>query len=309
MLTELSSYLDAFISAADEGSFSAAARRMGLTPAAVSKSVGQLEARVGVRLFQRSTRRLALTSDGERLYAQVRLPWGEIGDALTDLRQGAGKPAGTLKVSLAYTLGREYFVPMMAEFVRRYPDVVPDLHFDNRQVDLIADGFDVAIGGGIELTNALIARELARLRIVLVASPAYLQQYPAPTHPSELTRHRGLLRRLLSSGRLAPWALKNDAGEEVVAGVRPVMVLDDPEAIARAAASGMGIAFLPLPHVLPFLQRGELVRVLPDWSAYALPLSIYYTSRKLVPAKVKVFVEYIVEAFRASGHPLLFQQG
>lgn len=308
MLTELSSYLDAFIAAADEGSFSAAARRLGLTPAAVSKSVGRLEVRLGVRLFQRSTRNLALTTDGERLYAQVRLPWGEIGDALTDLRQGAGKPAGTLKVSLAHTMGREYFVPMMDKFVRRFPDVVPDLHFDNRQVDLIAEGYDVAIGGGIELTDVLIARELARLRIVLVASPVYLEAHPAPAHPAELARHRGLLRRSLGSGRLVPWTLKNASGQELVASVRPAMVLDDPEAIARAAASAMGIAMVPLPHALPLLERGELVRVLPEWYADALPLSIYYSSRKLVPAKVKVFVEYIVEEFRASGHAARFRQ-
>jgi DNA-binding transcriptional LysR family regulator len=309
MLTELSSYLDTFIAAADEGSFSAAARRLGLTPAAVSKSVGQLETRLGVRLFQRSTRSLALTTDGERLYGQVRLPWSEIGDALTDLRQGAGKPAGTLKVSLAHTVGREYFVPMMGEFVRRYPDVVPDLYFDNRQVDLIAEGFDVAIGGGIELTDALVARQLATLRIVLVASPAYLQAYPAPAEPLELARHRGLLRRQLSSGRLAPWTLKNEAGQEVLASIRPVLVADDPEALARAASDGMGIAMLPLAHVLPLLERGALVRVLPGWYADALPLSIYYSSRKLVPAKVRVFVDYILEQFRASGHAARFRQG
>ena len=306
MLTELRSYLDAFVAAADEGSFSAAARRLGLTPAAVSKSVAQFEVRLGVRLFQRSTRRLALTTDGERLYGQVRLPWSEIGDALTELRQGAGKPAGTLKVALAHTVGREYFVPMMDEFVRRYPDVLPDLYFDNRQVDLIAEGFDVAIGGGIELTDALISRELARLRIVLVASPAYLKAQPAPAQPQDLARHRGLMRRSLSSGRLVPWAMKNKAGDEVVASVRPVMVLDDPEAIARAAASGMGIAMLPLPHALPLLDRGDLVRVLPQWSAEALPLSIYYTSRKLLPAKLRVFVDYVVEEFRARGHAARF---
>jgi DNA-binding transcriptional LysR family regulator len=309
MSTELRSHLDAFIAAADDVSFSAAARRLGLTPAAVSKSVAQFEARLGVRLFQRSTRRLALTTDGERLYGQVRLPWAEIGDALTDLRQGAGKPAGTLKVALAYTVGREYFVPMMESFVRRYPDVVPDLHFDNRQVDLVAEGFDVAIGGGIELTDALIARELARLRIVLVASPDYLAAHPAPTHPSELARHRGLLRRSLSSGRLLPWALKSREGEEVVASVRPVMVLDDPEALARAAANGMGIAMLPRPHALPLLERGELVRVLPDWSADSRPLSIYYTSRKLLPAKVRVFVDHVIEEFRARGHGERFAAG
>lgn len=307
MFTELSSYLDAFIAAADEGSFSAAARRLGLTPAAVSKSVNRLELRLGVRLFQRSTRSLALTTDGERLYGQVRLPWSEIGDALTDLSQGAGKPAGTLKVALAHTVGRTYFVPLLDEFTRRYPDVVPDLYFDNRQVDLVADGFDVAIGGGIELTDALIARELATMHIVLVASPAYLTAHAAPSQPQELTRHRGLLRRSLSTGRLVPWTLKHSGGQEVVASVRPVAVMDDPEALASAAASGMGIAMLPLAHVLPLLDSGALVRVLPGWYAETRPLSIYYSSRKLVPAKVRVFVDYVVEQFRASGHAARFR--
>ena len=155
-------------------------------------------------------------------------------------RAAASRPFKTvaaLKVALAHMVGREYFVPMLDEFVRRYPDVVPDLHFDNRQVDLIAEGFDVAIGGGIELTDALIARELARLRIVLVAAPAYLKAHPAPSHPLDLVRHRGLLRRSLATGRLVPWTLKNTTGEELVAGVRPVMVLDDPEALARADRS------------------------------------------------------------------------
>lgn len=301
MLTELRSHLDAFITSADEGSFSAAARLLGLTPAAISKSVGQLETRLGVRLFQRSTRHLALTTDGERLYAQVRLPWSEINDALTDLRQGAGKPAGTLKLALAHTVGREYIVPLLGEFVRRYPDVVPDLHFDNRQVDIVAEGFDVAIGGGIELTDALIARELAHLRIVLVASPAYLKTHRTPEHPQDLARHHGLLRRSLATGRLMPWALKNKEGQELVASVRPAIVMDDPEAMARAAATGMGVALLPLPHALPLLDSGALVRVLPDWYAESRPLSIYYTSRKLVPAKVRVFVDYIVREFAASG--------
>eukprot|EP01035_Chromulina_nebulosa_P004252 gene4252-5797_t len=143
MSTELRSHLDAFIATAGLGSFSAAARQLGLTPAAVSKSVAQMELRLGVRLFLRSTRSLALTTDGERLYSQVRLPWAEIGEALTDLSRGAGKPSGTLKVALAHMVGREYFLPLLAAFVQRYPDVVPDLHFDNRQVDLVAEGFDV----------------------------------------------------------------------------------------------------------------------------------------------------------------------
>ncbi|HJV03104.1 MAG TPA: LysR family transcriptional regulator [Burkholderiaceae bacterium] len=308
MSTELASHLDAFVMSADEGSFSAAARRLGHTPAAVSKSVALLEHRLGVRLFQRSTRSLALTTDGERLYAQVRLPWREIGDALSALHQGAGKPAGTLKVAMAHTMGRAYLLPLLPDFVEHYPDVVLDLRFDNRQVDLVAEGFDVGIGGGIELTEGLVARELARVHIVLAASPAYLRRHPAPADPAGLARHGGLLRRSLESGRVRPWTLRNDAGQEVVASVRPVAIMDDPEALAKAAACGMGIAMLPLPHALPLFNSGALLRVLPDWYAEALPLSIYYSSRKLVPAKVRVFVDHVLEQFRASGHAARFRK-
>lgn len=301
MQTDLAPHLDCFVAAADEASFSAAARRLGLTPAAVSKSVARLEAGVGVRLFQRSTRSLSLTAEGERLYRQIRLPWTEIADALADLRQDAGKPAGTLKIAMAPAVGRMYFVPLLEGFLERYPDVVPDLHFDNRQVDLIGEGFDVAIGGGVELTDALVARELAQASSVLVAAPGYLRRFTAPEEPEQLARHRGLLRRALGSGRLMPWTLKSDAGREVVANVRPVAVLDDPEAIARAAAVGLGIAMLPMPHALPLLETGELLRVLPGWHGLNRPLAIYYSSRKLLPAKVRVFVEYVVEAFRTGG--------
>lgn len=301
MQTDLAPHLDCFVVAADEASFSAAARRLGLTPAAVSKSVARLEAGVGVRLFQRSTRSLSLTAEGERLYRQIRLPWTEIADALADLRQDAGKPAGTLKIAMAPAVGRMYFVPLLEGFLERYPDVVPDLHFDNRQVDLIGEGFDVAIGGGVELTDALVARELAQASSVLVAAPGYLRRFTAPEEPEQLSRHRGLLRRALGSGRLMPWTLKSDAGREVVANVRPVAVLDDPEAIARAAAIGLGIAMLPMPHALPLLETGELLRVLPGWHGLNRPLAIYYSSRKLLPAKVRVFVEYVVEAFRTGG--------
>jgi DNA-binding transcriptional LysR family regulator len=306
MHTELRIHIDAFVASAEEASFSAGARKLGLTPAAVSKSVARLEAGLGVRLFQRSTRSLSLTADGARLYRDVRLPWTEISEALAGLRQGAGKPAGTLKVSMALAVGCNYFVPLLGEFLQRYPDIVPDLHFENRQVDLIAEGFDVAIGGGLDLTEGLIARELARVGLVLAASPAYLERHTMPESPASLARHQGLLRRSLSTGRLIPWSLKNDAGREVVAGIRPVAVFDDPEAIARAAVCGMGIAMLPLPHAAPLLGSGELQRVLPDWYAQTRPLSIYYSSRKLVPAKTRAFVDYIVEAFRSSGNAKRF---
>lgn len=308
MQTDLTIHLDAFVAAADGASFSAAARRLGLTPAAVSKSVARLEAGLGVRLFQRSTRSLSLTEDGERLYRQVRLPWAEIGDALAESRGGAGKPAGALKISLAPTVGRNYIVPLLDDFLRRYPDIQPDLRFDNRQVDLVREGFDVAVGGGMELTEGLVARELARVRIVPVAAPGYLARHPAPAEPAQLAQHAGLLRRHIMSGRLTPWVLGNGTGEEVVATVRPVAVFDDPEALAHAAACGLGVAMLPMPHALPLLESGALVRLLPGWYAAAKPLCIYYASRKLLPAKVRVFVDHVVAEAEARGYARRFQE-
>jgi DNA-binding transcriptional LysR family regulator len=125
--------------------------------------------------------------------------------------------------------------------------------------------------------------------------------------PADLSRHRGLLRRSLASGRLVPWILKNQDGGEVVANVRPVAVLDDPEALARAVACGLGIAMLPLPHALPLLRSGEIVRILPAWHADTRPLSIYYSSRKLLPAKVRVFVDHIVAEARERAYGEIFR--
>ena len=165
------SHLESFVQSAEAGSFSAGARRLGLTPAAVSKNVARLEASLGVRLFQRSTRRLTLTETGEGFLRQVSGGLALVQDALASVATVGGQPAGTLKVSMGQAFGRAYVVPLLGEFLARYPAIVPDWHFDNRQVDLIGEGFDAAIGGGIELAPGLVARELARVHVVAVASP------------------------------------------------------------------------------------------------------------------------------------------
>jgi len=295
------SHLDSFIHSAEAGSFSAAARRLGLSPAGVSKNVARLEASLGVRLFQRSTRKLSLTEEGEQFLREVGPAWHRIGEAIDLVRQGAGHPSGPLKVALAPAVGRMHFVPLLEAFHRDYPGIVPDLHFENRQVDLIAEGFDVAIGGGVELTQGLVARELARVQLLVAAAPSYLARHPAPAHPDELAGHDGIARRSIRSGRLQSWTLRTADGQEAAAEFRPVAVFDDPEAMARGAASGLGVAVLPAPHARPLLDSGELVRILPDWYADAGPLFLYYSSRKLLPAKTRVFVEFVAARFRELG--------
>lgn len=292
------SHLDAFVRAADASSFSAAARQLGLTPAAVSKNVARLEASLGVRLFQRSTRKLTLTEGGERLLEEVRGALTTLDDATRSVAEQDRQPAGTLKVSMGQAFGRTYVVPLLGGFLQRYPLVVPDWHFDNRQIDLIGEGFDAAIGGGIELTPGVVARELARVHIVATASPAYMAGKALPKHPSDLAGLNGIVRRSSPTGRVRTWVMRNAKGVEVAADMPPRVIFSDPEAMCQAALMGLGVALLPMPFALPWLKSGGLVRVLPGWWAEMGPLSLYYPSKKQLPARTRVFVDYVVAQFR-----------
>src|SRR5215831_14909504 len=149
-------HLVCFVQTAEHGSFSAAARVLGLTPAGVSKNIGRLESDLGVRLFHRSTRRLALTESGERFLQQVESPLASLQSALSGARHRDEAPAGTLKVSMGQGFGRRFLVPLLDEFLRLYPAILPDWHFDNRQVDVVGEGFDAAIGGGFELASGVV---------------------------------------------------------------------------------------------------------------------------------------------------------
>lgn len=300
-MPESISHLVSFIYSAEEGGFSAAARRLGMSPAAVSKNVARLEQHLGVRLFQRTTRQLRLTAEGERYLEEVAAPWKRIEEASLNTRQGAGQPGGTLKIAMAPLVGRTYFVPMLDAFLQRYPAIVPDLHVANRQVDLIGEGFDVAIGGGVDLNEGMVARELTLVHSIATASPAYLARRGRPAHPDELTLHDGIARRAVGSGRVLGWTLRTAAGLQAPVELRTVAVCDDPEAMAQAALAGLGIAVLPLPHAQAFLRSGELVDVLPGWYVQGRALTLYYASRRLLPAKTRVFIDFVVERFETLG--------
>src|SRR6185369_2351763 len=167
--------LESFVRSAESGSFSAAARRLALTPAAVSRNVAMLERNLGVRLFQRTTRKLTLTEVGERFLLAMQNHLEGLQGAIADAGTDRGEPAGVLKVSMGLTFGVDYILPMLPAFLARHSNIRPDWRFESRQVDLIAEGYDAAIGGGIELAPGLVTRALAPLHIIAVASPAYLK--------------------------------------------------------------------------------------------------------------------------------------
>lgn len=292
-------HLVSFVQTAEHGSFSAAARVLGLTPAGISKNVARLESDLGVRLFHRSTRRLALTESGERFLQQVDGPLTSLQGAMSGVRQRDEAPSGTLKVSMGQAFGRHFLVPLLDDFLARCPAVLPDWHFDNRQVDIVGEGFDAAIGGGFELTSGVVARELAPVHIVAVASPTYMTGRQFPHDPEDLASLDGIMRRSSPTGRVRPWTLRAKRGTEQTVPCRPRLIFSDPEAIAQAACMGLGVALLPMPFAFAPIARGELVRLLPGWYSDAGPLSLYYPSRRMVPAKTRAFVDFVMERFRA----------
>jgi DNA-binding transcriptional LysR family regulator len=290
--------LESFVRSAETGSFSAAARLLALTPAAVSRNVAMLERNLGVRLFQRSTRKLSLTEAGERLLASIGGNLQALQSAISAVSSDRSEPAGVLKVSLAPTFGIGHVLPLLPGFLALYPLIRPEWHFENRQVDLIAEGYDAAIGGAFELTPGVISRTLAAADIVAVASPAYMAGRALPDSPEHLHRFDGIVMRGSRTGRIRQWVMQDGAGNEAQANISENIVLNDPAAMREAAILGLGVTLLVLPDVAANIERGELVRLLPDWYANAGPISLYYPSRTLMPAKTRVFIDFVVEAFQ-----------
>ncbi|WP_105419906.1 LysR family transcriptional regulator [Neorhizobium sp. T25_27] len=290
--------LESFVRSAELGGFSAAARRLALTPAAVSRNVAMLERNLGTRLFQRSTRRLTLTEAGERFLSEIRDHVEALQTAIADVSSEGAEPAGVLKVSMSPHFGTGYILPLLPEFMARYPLIRPDWAFENRQVDLIGEGYDAAIGGGFELTPGAVARVLAPAHIVLVVSPAYMRDRPMPAHPADLANLDGIHMRSSNTGRIRQWVMRNAGGDEVPVALREKMVLNDPAAIAHAASLGLGVAMIAMPDALSYMENGTLVRLLPDWYADIGPISIYYASKTLLPAKTRVFIDFVIEHFR-----------
>jgi DNA-binding transcriptional LysR family regulator len=289
--------LESFVRSAQARNFSAAARRLGLTPAAVSRNVAMLERNTGQRLFHRSTRQLTLTEAGERFLLEVESHLDGVQAAIAGMTQQRGEPAGVLKLSVALSFGMDYILPLLPRFLARYPGIRPDWQFDNRQVDLVAEGFDAAIGGGFELAPGMVARALAPAHIVAVASPAYLEGRKAPSDPSSLAALEGIVMRSARSGRVRQWTLRNAAGAEMAAALPERIVVSDPAAMCRAAQLGLGVALVSTVDALPHLESGTLVRLLPKWYADAGSISLYYASRSLMPAKTRAFVDFVTESF------------
>jgi DNA-binding transcriptional LysR family regulator len=280
------------VQAADSGSFTAAAKVLDLTPAAVSKNVAALEALLQVRLFNRTTRQLSLTEEGKAFIAQTREGLGALEAASLAATQGL-KAQGLVRMNCAVGFGRRYVLPLLPAFYAQHPDVRVELSLNDQTVDLVKDGFDVGIRGGSLPPEGMVARKICALESVLVATPHYIAARGTPKHYSELADH-DLLRVKFLSGRMGPWLFK-DKGNVVAFEGEAKLMISDPEVILDAALLHMGIARMGRHHAFEALQRGDLVEVLPRQHVSGdASMAMFYPHRAGLAPRVRVLVDFLL---------------
>jgi len=261
-----------------------------------SQRLKRLERDLGVRLLHRTTRRLHPTPEGAELAAQGRALVEDL-EALTGgLRQGAGEISGTLRVTMPSSFGRQYVSPLLPAFLERHPKVRLSVNLSDQLVDLVGSGFDLGVRVGTLGDSALVARQLAVNRRVLCASPDYLRRHGAPRTPTDLARHE-CLRLVGRQGRQDVWRFSDGQGGEVVQRVDGRFESNEGESLRDAALAGLGIAVHSIWHVHEELCSGRLQVVLPDYPLAATGIHAVMPQRRLVPPRVRAFVEFLAEAF------------
>lgn len=284
--------MNVFVAAVDAGNFSAAARLLGLSPSAVSKQIGRLESRLGARLLNRSTRRISLTDVGREFYDRSRSILADIDDAERAVASASDQPRGRLRITASISFGQRQIVPMVPEFVSRFPDVRVDVMFSDRVIDMVDEGIDVAVRVSAPVDSALIARQLVPDRRVVCASPEYLRRHGTPQTPEDLAAHNALIYSTVYSDT---WRFDGPSGPAAVR-VSSNFAANSGEAIRDLALGGLGIARLATFLVGPDIKAGRLVEVLPDWrDPQENIIHAVYPSRRLVPPSTRAFVDFLVE--------------
>lgn len=280
--------LNAFVQAAETGSFIAAGRKIGLTGSAVGKGVARLEQRLGVRLFHRDTRNMTLTEEGRLFLGRCRRIFEEVEAAEMELTKTAVVPSGRLRISLP--LGGMFLMSIIGDFIEAYPAMVLDLDFSDRLVDVIEEGFDVVVRTGASTDSGLIRRSFGRFTGRLVASPAYLARTGTPTTPADLLNHACLRQRSPGTGKLHDWAVR-----DAPAGLPETMSANTIAPLIELSLRGGGITFLPPFAVDERIDDGSLVPLLADYVFQSGELAaLWPTSRQLSP-RIRAFVDFMAE--------------
>lgn len=284
--------LQVFLAIIDTGSLVGASQKLRRSPSAVTRSLAALEQRVGVRLFERSTRRLAATNEGQRLVTHARRLLAAYESAVCE--NLAAPPQGLLRITAPMVFGRKYMTPVVTRFLMCHPEIQVDLVLSDRNADLIDNGIDVALRIGALEDSALVARRLGAVRRVTVASPAYLQRCGEPSTPEELSQHELILGTMLRG--LAEWRYRTAAREHIVR-FTPRLQVNDVEGVLSAAREGFGIARALSYQAAADLRNNSLARLLVDYEPEPIPVHLVFPSARHMAPRVRAFVDFAMEEF------------
>jgi DNA-binding transcriptional LysR family regulator len=289
--------LDAAAAVARHGNFRAAAADLGISRTALSNAVAGLEGRLGVRLFNRTTRSVRLTEAGEAFIASISPALAQIHSAVESVNSGKDRPAGTLRINASAGAARMVFKPLIPEYLRRYPQMTVDLVVENRLVDIVAQGFDAGIRRADTVPRDMIAVAIGGpLRSLVVASPAFMKDRPTPTTPIDLLAHP-CIRVRLPSGELYRWEFEKK-GESLALDVRGPLILNEGALIMDAVYAATGFAYASGPEVEADIAAGRLVMVLEDWTPPYDGLCLYYPANRHTPPGLRALVDLIREVGR-----------
>ena len=286
--------IQVFVQVVESSNFIRAAERLGLSATAVSRQVAELEKHLQSRLLQRTTRRISLTESGRTFYERCVQILAELDEAEREVGQEAAEPRGTIRLTTSVNFGTRQVTPAIASFLARHAQVKFDVSLSDRIVDIIEEGFDLAIRIGRTGAQNLVARKLGEARLVLCASPAYIARHGAPATPEDLARQNCLTYEYALRDA---WTFRDAAGRERTVRVAGSLNSNNGDLNAAAAVQGVGIALEPDFIVDSELKSGKLVPVLESFEAPASPIYAVYPSRRFLPAKVRMFVDFLVERF------------
>ncbi|MBH3341758.1 LysR family transcriptional regulator [Pseudomonas mendocina] len=288
--------MQAFARVVETGSFTKAAATLHMSKTSVTQLVQQLEARLRVRLLNRTTRKVAVTADGAAYYERVVRLLADVDDAETSLSSASLAPRGRLRVDVPSPFARMLLIPALPAFYARYPEIQLTLGVSDRIVDIIGENVDCVVRGGEISDQSLVARHVGDLQLGIYATPSYLQRVGTPTHPSELEAagHSTVGFLWSRTGKALPYVMWR--GEErIEAQGRPLLTVDDGNAYLAAGLASLGMLWLPHYMARPHLANGELVRLFKDWQMTPMPMYLAFPPNRHVSAKLRVFIDWVVE--------------
>jgi DNA-binding transcriptional LysR family regulator len=280
-----------FVKVVDAGSFTGAAKNLGLPKSTVSRKITQLEERLGVRLLQRTTRTLSLTDTGSAYYNQCARIIGDVEEANIAVTEMQSKPKGLLRVTAPMLFGTWVLSDLVSNFLKNNPEIQVEIVLTDQSLDLIQEGIDVAFRVGVLADSSLIARPLGEVNLITCASPSYINEHGNPTHPHDLKQHS-----------IVNWAQSNswdfDKPEPVSVDFKPRVVVNDAQSLHKMALNGLGIARLPTFICAQDIADKKLMPILCDWGVNAAPIHAIYPSNRHLSVKVRSFVDYVLDELR-----------